>query len=800
MTPDTLPDTFQGTKAATNVLQSTIDVSSLSVSPPMGSITALNVTDTTGGVFNEQQTLVLANASGGTWRLAYNGQVTGRLAVTATAGQVDAALETLSGIGSGNLTTTGSAGNFTITFAGSKANTNMLQVFGDATAAYSGTTTRTITTTYNNAGEVASISDPAATINYTRDNLGRATTVSNTIAGLTPTVDLNQVFDSASNRSQLTSVIGGTNDFKNDYTYDALNRLTEIKQTGNGGNTVGNKHIVIGYNALGQRTSMDRYESLATTYYDATTNYTYDSANRLSTLNHVRSGTTLAGYSYTYDGLSRITSINSVLDGVSNFTYDTTSQLTVADHTSQTDENYGYDLNGNRNSSGFTTGQNNQTLAGGGFTYTYDDEGNRTSRTETSTGHVEEYIWDYRNRLVTVRDRNSSGGAIVMQVEYTYDPLNRMQRRTYDADGAGSGIATDQFWAYDEGINALFEFNGTTGSDLKHRYLWSDQVDELLVDSQLTNLTTAGNAIWGLADHLGTIRDLADYVAATDTTTVTNHRVYNAYGKLVSETNSAVDLLFGFTGKQLDDATGLQHNLFRWYDSNLGQWLSEDPMSFAAGDENVRRYVGNGATNATDPSGLRAPTNAEAVELLRLLELQIQMRFLASKNPGNKDFSDLATRIAQQHAAFAAQIAGELQQSSLASVGALGGGCLLGSQADSPAPGPADVIFLVVFIVGSVEIFASGTHISAISHEIRVSADVFSESVLQARRLSDQVGRVHDSLKPYFEHMRKIEGHGGPDGGDPKDYWRNGLRTQRKQFESHEIDGTKLKTASKRTN
>ena len=76
-------------------------------------------------------------------------------------------------------------------------------------------------------------------------------------------------------------------------------------------------------------------------------------------------------------------------------------------------------------------------------------------------------------------------------------------------------------------------------------------------------------------------------------------------GKLTGETNAAVDLIFGYTGKQLDDATGLQHNLFRWYDSELGQWLSEDPLGFEAGDENLRRYVGNEALSKVDSQGLQ---------------------------------------------------------------------------------------------------------------------------------------------------------------------------------------------------
>jgi RHS repeat-associated protein len=87
---------------------------------------------------------------------------------------------------------------------------------------------------------------------------------------------------------------------------------------------------------------------------------------------------------------------------------------------------------------------------------------------------------------------------------------------------------------------------------------------------------------------------------------------YDNLGRLTSinrgysrvETNAAVDLIFGYTGKQLDDATGLQHNLFRWYDSALGQWLSEDPLGFEAGDENLKRYVGNEQVRFLDPTGL----------------------------------------------------------------------------------------------------------------------------------------------------------------------------------------------------
>lgn len=69
-------------------------------------------------------------------------------------------------------------------------------------------------------------------------------------------------------------------------------------------------------------------------------------------------------------------------------------------------------------------------------------------------------------------------------------------------------------------------------------------------------------------------------------------------------TNAAVDILFGFTGRPYDEASDLQNNLNRWYDPVTGQWMSEDPIGFAAGDANLRRYVGNEVAKKRDPSGL----------------------------------------------------------------------------------------------------------------------------------------------------------------------------------------------------
>jgi RHS repeat-associated protein len=53
-----------------------------------------------------------------------------------------------------------------------------------------------------------------------------------------------------------------------------------------------------------------------------------------------------------------------------------------------------------------------------------------------------------------------------------------------------------------------------------------------------------------------------------------------------------------------DAATGLLYYDARWFDPFTNQFVSEDPLSFSAGDTNLRRYVGNSNPNAVDPSGM----------------------------------------------------------------------------------------------------------------------------------------------------------------------------------------------------
>jgi RHS repeat-associated protein len=62
---------------------------------------------------------------------------------------------------------------------------------------------------------------------------------------------------------------------------------------------------------------------------------------------------------------------------------------------------------------------------------------------------------------------------------------------------------------------------------------------------------------------------------------------------------------FLFAGMQYVSTTSLYFENARWYVPGSGRFSTLDPTSFRAGDANLYRYVGNGPTLATDPTGMQ---------------------------------------------------------------------------------------------------------------------------------------------------------------------------------------------------
>src|SRR5207245_1641438 len=129
------------------------------------------------------------------------------------------------------------------------------------------------------------------------------------------------------------------------------------------------------------------------------------------------------------------------------------------------------------------------------------------------------------------------------------------------------------------------------------RRLFGPEVDQIVA-----RVTNGGTVAWYLTDYEKSVTVLVD-----GSGTVQDRITYDGFGKIVTETNASFGDGYKYTGREWDASAQLQYNRARYYDPNLGKWISMDPMGFAAGDANLYRFVGNAGMNSVDPSGLAPP-------------------------------------------------------------------------------------------------------------------------------------------------------------------------------------------------
>jgi RHS repeat-associated protein len=87
---------------------------------------------------------------------------------------------------------------------------------------------------------------------------------------------------------------------------------------------------------------------------------------------------------------------------------------------------------------------------------------------------------------------------------------------------------------------------------------------------------------------------------------VINHLDYDSFGRLIAQTNAAVGDRYTFTGREWDAEIGLYYYRARFFDPQLGRFVSQDPLGFDASDVNLYRYVGNSPLTMVDPMGQEA--------------------------------------------------------------------------------------------------------------------------------------------------------------------------------------------------
>jgi RHS repeat-associated protein len=442
---------------------------------------------------------------------------------------------------------------------------------------------RSITYVYDAAGQMTGATDASATLTFAYDSDGRlATAVTSGTGTGQPNVTLTYGYDQLGDRTSLTDSLSSQG--LTTFGYDSAQRMTTIT-TSYGGTT--GPQVTYVYDGANRLTSIWRLSGFNYT----NTTIMYDNADRVTTISHyshVPGGhssyinTPLATYVYAYDNANRVTSEQDK-EGTATFTYDNANELTAVGG-SRT-ESYGYDANGNRNTTGYSTGTGNELTNSTGHTYTYDNEGSLIADNNGSS--VTSYSYDYRNRLTGV----TAGGTKV--ATYVYDALDRR---------IGVQDSGTQTWTVFDGhgpTDAPYaDFNGS--GSLTNRYLSGPGVVlGAVVDQILARTSAGGTTAWYLPDNLGTVRDIAD-----TSVTVIYHAVYDSFGNINSETGAANGDRFKFAGMQYDPTIIQYYDHARWYAPVPGRFDTPDPVGFSTNDPNLYRYVMNNASNRIDATGL----------------------------------------------------------------------------------------------------------------------------------------------------------------------------------------------------
>src|SRR5256886_1009868 len=205
--------------------------------------------------------------------------------------------------------------------------------------------------------------------------------------------------------------------------------------------------------------------------------------------------------------------------------------------------------------------------------YVYDSNGN--TLTSVTGSNTTTYAWDFENRLSSVTLPGSGG-----TVTFKYDPWGR---RIYKSSSSATSI-----YAYD-GINLIEETN--SGGAVVARYSQSLSIDEPLA------MLRGGATSFYHADGLGSITSLANTAGSLAQT-----YTFDSFGKLTASSGSLTNP-FQYTAREFDPETSLYFYRARYYDPNVGRFLSEDPSDFDGGI-NFYAYVENNPATWLDPLGL----------------------------------------------------------------------------------------------------------------------------------------------------------------------------------------------------
>lgn len=347
--------------------------------------------------------------------------------------------------------------------------------------------------------------------------------------------------------------------------YDQFGRLGTVEIPGSG-------TFIFAYDAKDRLISM--------TYPNGVKgNYEYDGMDRPVKLFYTKSsGESIAGWTYSYDSAGNPTKVIGSAGRTTQYVYDRAGQLTE-EAGPYGKLNYSYLPGSNRakvegigKTVQYSYNKADQLLKAGEENLKYDPNGNLIEK--QGPKGVTKYTYDSENHLVKVQlpDRQ--------EISFGYAPIGE---RIWRKDKSGLT------WFVTDGLNVLAELDQNLLP--KASYLHGPGIDFPLMFS------VNGKNYFYHANPLGSIAALTDgdgQIAASYQT--------DAFGRVL-ERKGNVPNPFIFTGREYEPEVGLYYYRARYYDPDLGRFLSEDPIRDPF-KLNKYAYAFNAPTRYSDPLGL----------------------------------------------------------------------------------------------------------------------------------------------------------------------------------------------------
>ena len=381
------------------------------------------------------------------------------------------------------------------------------------------------------------------------------------------------------------------------YTYD-LGGNRVLMQAGPSGQFMSTAYKYYGNNWLHK----EEYASSSTSTTTLTTEYFYDTAGKKKTVKYPNNTETdydychevtppvqslqnhrlkkltnrkssnqevISFFDYAYDEVGNRRTMNE-LRGLNTYTYDDLYRLKEVTYPDTRNVKYFYDKAGNRTSMSETekTGSTPITTL-----YSYDLANQML--TSTKAGVQTSYLWDLNGNQTTKTTGSTAmtcawnGKDEMTGITYSGNkPANSM---IYNGDGKRV-----QYVSSEGTQNYVYDGNGTiletdsTGAITK-KYNSGISMEKYNKNTDGTTSTVVEKYFY-LYDGLGSVVNLTDEKGE-----IVQVYYYDAFGKSTNVKHDPTNKK-QFTGKENDEDSGLQYFLARYYDPEVGRFISNDPI------------------------------------------------------------------------------------------------------------------------------------------------------------------------------------------------------------------------------